>query len=77
MIPIESLDTRTLVITLIKVRKQPHAVTVQYISLNIMSIFCFGNNIGKQLKIELVVVYQVIPVWASLCIFIFSLSLMI
>lgn len=47
------------------------------LSLNIMGIFCFGNNIGKQLKIELVVVCQVIPVSASLCTFIFSLSLMI
>lgn len=50
-------EDRTSVIILIKVRKQPHAINC----INTMSIFCFGNNVGKKRKIELVV-YQVIPV---------------
>lgn len=31
-------------------------------SLNMMCIFCLGNNIGKKFKIELGVLYQLIPV---------------
>lgn len=58
-----TLEYRTPVSVLIKLRKQPDATnTLQYFSLNIMSIFYFGNNIGKKFKIKPVVVYQVIPV---------------